>query len=149
LELRGHGRILAADNPVLKGRLFLFHRYPDGVFLSIPAEEVLGIATTTVKTDAEGFRPGETILLGPTGEGRAPEPKREPGIPEDSMMRSDFPYGVDLYGCCGPGPRPPRPPVPPPPALVGPNGFPLAPGIKPPEIGPNGFPILAPTPIKH
>jgi hypothetical protein len=127
--------MLAVDEPILKGRVFVFHRYPDGVFLSVAAEDVFGVATTTV-ADEKRLPTDEPIFLGPTGEGASEEP--------DMLL----PYPISTYayylyaGCCGS--RRPPPPRPLPPPLVGPNGFPIAPGTKPPEIGPNGFPILAP-----
>lgn len=147
IELRGHARILALDEPVLKGRVFLFHRYPDGVFVSVPAAEVLGIATTTIaaeKTEKARFLAGETILLGPTGEG--PSEQRKPSGAEEQILPpySDYPdFFYSSIGCCS-APQPARPERPLAPALVGPNGYP---GTPTREIGPNGFPVLAPSPV--
>jgi hypothetical protein len=145
IELRGHARILAMDEPILKGRIFVFHRYPDGTFLSVPAENVLGIATTKVEEEKTKFRPGETIVLGPTGEGSPEEAfrPRRGAAPPPVPPYSDYPYALYPYvGCCS-GPLPPPPPsTPPPPSLIGPNGFP---GTPTREIGPNGFPILGPA----
>src|SRR5258708_29434410 len=73
IELRGHARMLAVDEPILKGRVFVFHRYPDGVFLSVAAEDVFGVATTTV-ADEKRLPTDEPIFLGPTGEGASEEP---------------------------------------------------------------------------
>jgi hypothetical protein len=145
LHLRGDSRILSLDMPVRKGSVLLFHRYPDGVLLSVPAADVLGVSKTEIPTNVEGLRVSETILLGPTGEGQRTE-AAPPEIPQEpttflDLGYADYGYG---YGCCS-GPHPPRP-GPLPPALVGPNGYPMAPGTKPLPIGPNGFPILAPTP---
>lgn len=141
IELRGNSRILASDLPVRRGRLYLFHRYPDGVYMSVAAEDVLGVAATTV-----GERPkvADTVLLGPTGEGRPSETAAlAPSAAYDEGYAGYYGY---CYGCYGPPAPLPRP-VRPPPALVGPNGFPLLPGSPPaPPIGPNGFPILAPSP---
>jgi hypothetical protein len=144
LELRGDARILSMDTPVRNGRVLLFHRYPDGVLLSVPAADVLGVSKTNVPTNTEGLRPTETILLGPTGEGHSAEPNSPPPPAPDPSSYLDAGYADYGYGCCS-GPRPPRP-GPLPPALVGPNGYPMAPGTKPLPIGSNGFPILAPTP---
>ena len=145
LELRGDARILSLDTPVRNGRVLLFHRYPDGVLLSVPATDVLGVSKTNVPTNVEGLRQTETIFLGPTGEGHAVEPTSPPAASaSDSGMSFDYGYADYGYGCCS-GPRPPRPGALPP-ALVGPNGYPMAPGTKPLPIGSNGFPILAPTP---
>ncbi len=143
IELRGNARILSIDVPVRKGRLYLFHRYPDGVYMSVPAEDVLGIASTTVDDRAT---PGDTVVLGPTGEGSPAEAAIAPATVAQPMTYTEgYPgyYGGGCYNCYVPPVRPPRPPGPLPPALVGPNGFPVAPGAPPPNpIGPNGFPIL-------
>ncbi len=142
IELRGNSRILSSDAPVRRGRVYLFHRYPDEVYMSVAVEDVLGVAVTTV-----GERPTlpDTVLLGPTGEGRPSEAQAPAPSPVYEEGYAGY-YG-DCYGCYGPPVLPPRPGPRPPPALVGPNGFPLLPGSPPPlPIGPNGFPILAPSP---
>jgi len=148
IELRGHARVLALDEPILKGRVFVFHRYPDGVFLSVPSQDVFGIAMTTVAEKAR-IPAGETIVLGPTGEGSSVETAPRRGGPAAMALSADLyaPYDYFPYvGCCSGPPIVPRPPGPLPPPLVGPNGFPVVPGTRPLEIGPNGFPILAPSP---
>lgn len=147
IELRGGAHILSADAPVHKGRLVLFHRYPDGMFLSVSAGEVTGVATTTVE-EPSGPRPGDAIDVGPTGEGRAEEAVTGERDGYAVGGYGNFPYLSPYYGF---GffrrPRRPAPAQPPPRMLIGPNGFPLAPGSPPPPaIGPNGFPILAPPP---
>jgi hypothetical protein len=143
IELRGNGRILATDAPVRRGRVYLFHRYPDGVYMSVAADDVRGIAVTTLD---DRPKPVETVLLGPTGEGQAilPSEANAPSPRYDDSMYLDY-YG-GYYGGYAPGRPSPRPPAPPP-ALVGSNGFPLMPGSPPPlPVGPNGFPIIAPQP---
>ncbi|HEY7111529.1 MAG TPA: hypothetical protein VIA45_01235 [Thermoanaerobaculia bacterium] len=146
IELRGNGRVLAKDAPVRRGRVYLFHRYPDGVYMSVAADDVRGIAVTTVD---EKPKPVETVLLGPTGEGQTVLPS-EANAPPAPPADDDDSYFLGYYGgcsgCYGPVRPSPRPPAPPP-ALVGSNGFPLMPGSPPPlPIGPNGFPIIAPQP---
>ena len=146
IELRGNARVFAIDVPVRKGRLFLFHRYPDGVFMSVPAEDVLGVAATTV-TPAP--KTPDTVMLGETGEGRPADKVAAPTAPPPGYdMGYPGYYGYGYWPCFGCNVPPPSPaPRPPPPSLVGPNGFPLLPGSPPPPpIGPNGFPILAPPP---
>lgn len=148
IELRGNARIYSTDVPVRQGRLFLFHRYPDGVYMSVAAEEVLGIAATSAQ---ERPKSADTVLLGPTGEGQPVAIRGESGATAAGYDQGDSGYGYSYgygycYGCVS-APIPPPHPGPPPPALVGPNGFPLLPGSPPPlPIGPNGFPVLAPSP---
>jgi hypothetical protein len=148
IEVRGNARILSSDAPVRRGRLYLFHRYPDGVYMSVPAEDVLGIAVTRVE---ERSTPGGTVDLGPTGEGSASSTaSATAAAPVPKSYQEGYPgyYGGDYcFGCYVPPFPAPRPGHAPP-ALVGPNGFPLVPGSPPPPpIGPNGFPILnAPAP---
>jgi len=144
IELRGHVRMLSADAPVRSGRLYLFHRYPDDVYMSVPAEDVLGIAVTKVESRR---KTGDTVFLGPTGEGHPAEAVSQASLPPSQVYDEGYPgYYGSCDGCYVPPVRPPRP-GPQPPALVGPNGFPLLPGSPPPPpIGPNGFPILAPSP---
>lgn len=148
IELRGHALILAKDVPVLKGRLFLFHRYPDGLFMSVAAQEVVHTGEEKPDEETVHFQPGETIVLGPTGEGRSEEVPSERNGAASQRFAPPYmgpgPYGFYGYpGCCfGPRVARSRPSSPAPPALVGPNGFPLMPGVAPHEIGPNGFPIL-------
>jgi len=147
IELRGNARILSADVPMRKGRLYLFHRYPDGVYMSVPAEDVLGIATTTA---LDPVKTSDTVALGPTGEGQpsgaAAVSSQGSGAPTASYDQGYPGYYGDCYSCPSPPNHPGRP-VAPPPALVGPNGFPLLPGSPPTApVGPNGYPILAPPP---
>lgn len=150
LELRGGSRIYANDPPVRKGRLILFHRYPDGSYMSLAAAEVERVVEAE-QPPAPAATPTtfDTVFIGPAVEGpsRPPEPsaQRDVGPPPD--------YGSGGYmgwawGGYFPPPRPPRP-APFVPSNIGPNGFPIiappgSPGSAPPRIGPNGFPILAP-----
>ena len=144
LEIAGGVQMLSLDRPVKSGRVYLFHRYPDGTYLSVPASDVLGIATTTPDASPKS---DSTVFLGPTGEGirrepsdrAAPEPRTDPAY--DAGYYEDWCYGC--YSPAFPGPRP----APAPPSFVGPNGFPLLPGSPSPlPIGSNGYPILSPAP---
>jgi hypothetical protein len=161
LQLRGGSRSYALDRPVRKGRVVLFHRYPDGVYLSLPVGELEGVAPAEVPPPAEGkgLLPGQTVFVGPAVEGpsyQAPPPAEAPpagaGWGYSDGYYADYGYGYTgwWWGGGGGPVRPPRPPHNPPPALVGPNGFPMSPpgtiGSQPLPIGPNGFPILAPQP---
>ena len=144
LEIAGGVQLLSLDRPVKNGRVYLFHRYPDGVYLSVPIADVLGIASTTVEEKPKSE--AKTVYLGPTGEGiRTEAAERANAEPPSASYDAGYYYDW-CYGCYSP-PRPPPRPGPVPPSLVGPNGFPLTPGSPAPlPIGPNGYPILSPPP---
>ena len=152
LELHGGSRILSLDRPVLKGSRTLFHRYPDGVYMSVAASEVVRVEALenapAPPRQAERFAPGDTVYIGPllSGPSRAPaESAPAPPASPDSFL------GYPDYGYAGYPSPPPRPAPPVPPSRIGPNGFPIlappgSPGSVPPPIGPNGYPILVPSP---
>lgn len=91
IQLRGHTAVLSRDQPVRRGSVVLFHRYPDGRLTSVPVEEVAVVATdaktivrtrtvaagrvssTAVASEVVPLEPGEAILLGPTGDGSPAE----------------------------------------------------------------------------
>lgn len=151
LELRGGSKVYSLDRPVPKGKVLVFHRYPDGVYLSLSAAEVERVSTLEAEPpSAEKLAPGSTLYVGPPVEG--PGYEAPPGPPQYADTYVDSGYGYTDYYWGG-GYVPPRPPVPPPfvPPRIGPNGFPIiappgTPGSVPPRIGPNGYPILAPPP---
>lgn len=152
LEVRGGSRIYALDQPVRKGRVVLFHRYPDGVFMSLTASEVENVVSLSEPPAPEGLAPGQSMYIGPAMEGpNAVIAPAAPIAPTAGMtMDSGYGYYGSYWGGGGYVP-PPRPPVPPPFASsrIGPNGFPIlappgSPGSVAPAIGPNGFPIIAP-----
>ena len=159
LELRGGSRVYSADRPAPRGRTLVFHRYPDGVFVSMPAGEVEKVVALEKPPAPEGnpqaLAPGQTLYVGPPVEGpNRPSPPAAPAPEvESSGWAPGYDYGYADYGWgWGGGYVPgPRPPAPAPPSRIGPNGFPIlappgSPGSVPPPIGPNGFPILAPQP---
>jgi hypothetical protein len=161
LELRGGSHIYATDVPVRKGRLTLFHRYPDGVFMSVSSSELVKVETAQEPPPAaaaagEKLAPGDVRYIGGALHGPGhPGPDHsatasgEPPAYSDSASGGYIDYGYGYWG--GGGSLPPRP-VPPPSAggpNIGPNGFPIiAPpgtaGSVPPPIGSNGFPIIGP-----
>jgi hypothetical protein len=157
LKLKSGARVFALDRPVEKGHVLVFHRHPDGVFTSIPADEVEKIAPTSSADRTEKFAPGELMVLGRDVEGPTPE-RAAPAPPapnRPAYYPPDYHYG--MYWGFGPGfghrHRPMRPPIDNlrVPALVGPNGFPIiappgSPGSTPLPIGPNGFPMIPPLP---
>ncbi len=103
VELHGGARVLSKDRPVQSGRLALFHRYPDGLLLSIRAGEVVGVATTAVSSTAKTLRPGEAIDVGPTGGSPRPEGGAAVRPPADaSGPFGPGPMGVGYGGSGGP-----------------------------------------------
>jgi hypothetical protein len=147
LEVRGGSRIYALDQPVRKGRLMLFHRYPDGVYASLAAAEVEKIVTLPEPPKPGKMAPGEEVAIGaplpgPNFVATAPAP----APPQTAYADPGYGYSESYWG--GGGYVPPRP-HPPAPSRIGPNGYPIlapagSPGSTPPPIGPNGFPVLAP-----
>jgi len=156
LEVKGGSRVFSVDQPVRKGRVYVFHRFPDGVYMSLSASEVSGVTALSEAPQPEGLAPGQSKFVG----GAMPGPSYEapPGAAAAQAPVPDYPYqdngyGYGYYGSYwggGGGHVPPRP-QPVPPSRIGPNGFPIlappgSPGSTSPPIGPNGFPILAPPP---
>jgi hypothetical protein len=153
LELRGGSSLYSLDPPVRKGKLLLFHRYPDGVYMSLSASELAKVSTLEAEPPpTETFAPGATLYVGPALSGPNYEPPPAPPAPDSYVDSGYYGYG-DYYD--GGGYFPPPRPLPPPrvPSRIGPNGFPIiappgSPGSVPPPIGPNGYPILAPPPVQ-
>jgi hypothetical protein len=152
IELKGGSRVFSTDLPVRKGRVVLFHSYPDGTFMSLAASEVEKVAPLEAEPprSSDKLAPGETLYVGNAVEGPGYE-MPPPAPPSYGASYVDPGYGYTGYGWGGGYYPPPNPPVPPPrvPSRIGPNGFPiLAPpgtaGSVPPPIGANGYPILAP-----
>jgi len=72
LELAGGQQLLARTPPVPQGTRLVFSRHPDGAVMSVKRSDVRRVVTVPLaKADARKFRPGEVIVLGPTGEGGA------------------------------------------------------------------------------
>lgn len=46
----GAAIVMAEDQPVARGSVVLFHRYPDGLYTSVPSEEVAGIRPVAAQT---------------------------------------------------------------------------------------------------
>jgi hypothetical protein len=152
LELRGGATLCSRSAPTVKGGLYLFHRCPDGTFVSLPAREVVRVREEQV-ADQPARDAGTTVLKRDLeGPSREPDP-----VPTEPAVRTidygyDYPYYAWGWGgfCCDPNPPSPPPnPGPAPPATTRPNGFPMVgpPGFyAPPPINPNGFPNLSPPP---
>ena len=155
LQVRGGSRIYSLDPPVRKGRQLLFHRYPDGTYMSLAASEVEKVTPVEEPPPelAGVLSPGQTVFVGPALSG--PNYEAPATSPPDFVVTSNYydeGYGGVYWGGGFIPPHPPGPPPPRPvPSRIGPNGYPiLAPpgtaGSAPPAIGPNGYPILAPSP---
>jgi hypothetical protein len=63
LELSGGGAVWSQDTPMQSGGVVVFHRYPDGVLVSIRRSDLLRIA----RTKAAATLPGGAVDVGPTG----------------------------------------------------------------------------------
>jgi hypothetical protein len=152
LQIRGGSRVWALDRPVLKGRVYLFHRFPDGIYMSLAAGEVEKVVGQAEPPQPEGLAPGQTVFVGPPLSGPGAVVAVVPTAPPSDTMTYDSGYGYYGYDWGWGGYVPPsRPPGLVPPSRIGPNGFPIiAPpgsaGSTPLPIGPKGFPILAPQP---
>jgi hypothetical protein len=157
IDVRGGSRILSMDLPSRKGRVVLFHRYPDGTYMSLSAVEVEKVSTLDAKPAPPPgeLAPGQTVYVGTALSGPSFQAAPPSTGPDMVVTAPNYGYGTDYgYGYGDGGYVPPLPPGPPPPHVpsrIGPNGFPIlappgSPGSVPPPIGPNGFPILAPQP---
>jgi hypothetical protein len=156
IGLRGGSHLYAADRPLRKGKVLLFHRYPDGGYVSLPSSEVVSVNALEAPPkekakDSESLAPGQTLYVGGALEG----PRHDlPPAPDMTVSAPppDYGYGYDWgYYDGGGGYVTPRPPGPVAPSRIGPNGFPIiappgTPGSVPNPIGANGYPILAPPP---
>jgi hypothetical protein len=159
LEIQGGSRVWAVDRPVQKGRIYVFHRFPDGVYMSVAASEVVKVAEQTEPPPSKGLAPGQAIYVGPTlpsyaAPATAPPPAAAPDtvVIDSGYGNSDMYWGGGYWGGGGGWIPRPQPPSPGAPTRIGPNGFPIlappgSPGSVPPPIGPNGFPVLAPSPV--
>lgn len=154
IEVRGGSRIFSVDPPVQNGRVMLFHRYPDGTYMSLSASEVQKVTSLEAAPPppAGELAPGQAVYVGPALSGPAFQAPLSTG-PDAVVTAPNYDYGYD-YGYWGGGyvpPLPPGPPAPHVPSRIGPNGFPIlappgTPGSVPNPIGANGFPIIAPMP---
>jgi hypothetical protein len=152
IELKGGAKLCSQSEPVVKGALYLFHRCPDGTFVSLSSSEVFRVRKEQVPDKPSSAASATVLKRDLEGPSREPDPEPEPSAPRDIGYGYDYGYYAWGWGgfCCNP-PGPPNPPSPgpPPPAMVRPNGFPMVgpPGFyNPPPTGPNGFPNLFPQP---
>ena len=115
LELHGGSRVYATDKPVRKGRTVLFHRYPDGVYMSMAASEVLEVVSVAEPPSPEaGLAPGQSKYIGQATFGPYAEIQSAPLAPPPAMTMDsygDYGYYGSYWGGGG-GYVPPRPPGP-------------------------------------
>lgn len=70
IELDGNLVLLAKTPPVPHGTRLVFARHPDGVTVSLKRADVRRVVTVPIQRVAgREFKPGELLVLGPTGEG--------------------------------------------------------------------------------
>jgi hypothetical protein len=70
IELAGNIVLYARTPPVPRGTRIVFARYPDGAIMSLKASDVRRVVVTpVVRANNPNMKPGELLVLGPTGEG--------------------------------------------------------------------------------
>src|ERR1700730_16455607 len=71
IRLRGGSQIYANDPPVRKGRVVLFHRDPDGAYMSLAADEVESVvpAPAIPPRAADRSSPYDAVFIGSAVEG--------------------------------------------------------------------------------
>jgi hypothetical protein len=197
IEMSDGRQILATDLPVARGSVLTFHPYPAGPLTGVPTEMIVrlvsdGRATTRSSTPTMtvratrlyggpteharraptvGLEPGETLVLGPTGDGIVSSPSAaSAGLPKaNANAGSGNGYAAGAYGGgINPNAVNTNVPIDPNNTLVGsdglarvpsstdlsraqaaqnpigPNGFPVTGTGAPTVIGPDGTPTLAP-----
>jgi hypothetical protein len=70
IELAGSTVLFAKTPPVPRGARIVFARYPDGAVMSLKASDVRRVVLVpVVRANGPSLKPGELLVLGPTGEG--------------------------------------------------------------------------------
>jgi len=70
IELAGTQTVLARTPPVPRGTRLVFSRHPDGAVMSLKRSDVKRVVTVPArKPEGPDLKPGEMLVLGPTGEG--------------------------------------------------------------------------------
>jgi hypothetical protein len=82
LELAGNLVLLAKTPPVPRGSRLVFARYPDGAVMSVKRADVQRVIASPASSAAvTKLKPGQLVVLGPTGEGAAPAGAPAGGAP--------------------------------------------------------------------
>jgi hypothetical protein len=109
IELAGGGAVWAKDAPMQSGTLVTFHRYPDGVLVSIRRSDLVRVAITKpAPSVARGLVAGGAIDIGITGTGGgsssaigkagAGAPKRATGaVPKSNPALGETKEGTALF----------------------------------------------------
>jgi hypothetical protein len=70
IELACNTVLFAKTPPVPRGARIVFARYPDGAVMSLKASDVRRVVLVpVVRATGPNLKPGELLVLGPTGEG--------------------------------------------------------------------------------
>ncbi len=97
LDLQGGSKVYSVDAPVRKGRVLLFHRFPDGVYVSLSASEVAKVSTLEAEPPpAEKLAPGGTLYVGPPLAG--PNYEMPPAPPVSYPSETYYDSGYSGYG---------------------------------------------------
>ena len=109
LDLVGNQTLWSQDRPQQSGALILFHRYPDGVLLSIRSTDVRRVVVSKYQAGSpRALSPGGLVQLGATGDGSrgatagvggtsASSASPAPGEGKDgkALLNPDRPYRPD------------------------------------------------------
>ena len=72
IELTGNSAVWSQDRPQQTGTLLVFHRYPDGVLMSVRSSDVRRMSAVKFQRTAnKQLTPGEQVDIGITGSGSA------------------------------------------------------------------------------
>jgi len=71
VELAGNTSVWAQDRPHQSGTSLVFHRYPDGVLMSIKSADVKRISVSKPQPTNKQLTPGQQVDIGYTGSGAA------------------------------------------------------------------------------
>lgn len=122
IELRGQSAILSKDQPVQRGSLLVFHRYPDGVLTSVPQEQVLRVVEAKPAAPPKTPAPAATPVPTPSEKSPPPAAAAAPAV-------TAAPGQAQATSPAASSPAPAAGPEPPPSPVAG----------KPPVVGPASY----------
>jgi len=97
IELAGNLVLFAKTPPVPHGTRLVFARYPDGAFMSLKLSDVRRVVVVPVaRAEARNMKPGELLVLGPTGGGAPAGTSSASGGPGSSLPPGEAPGGKAL-----------------------------------------------------